>query len=212
MSWCFDWDLKPGGEVVIWHSHCISTLLFSFLLSFFFNKIVLQIYLMDILIWYTILSAIVGGVKGARARLGEVLMCSLRVPDIIFYSLFLFQFCMWCSSACSPVTLVLTCVDCVYLWQIRSIEMVHKRFESFPAAFVNNLVSPMMKRWSLFYYLLMSNLRMYPQFLFPIFLLPNLKAFLFLFLWHEKESGREGTQISKNFLCHLVYNFVQCSM
>lgn len=61
---------------------------------------VIAIYLMDILIWYTILSAIVGGVKGARARLGE----------------------------------------------IRSIEMVHKRFESFPAAFVNNLVSPMMKR------------------------------------------------------------------
>jgi len=31
-----------------------------------------QIYLMDIHIWYTVLSAIVGGVKGARARLGEV--------------------------------------------------------------------------------------------------------------------------------------------
>lgn len=29
---------------------------------------------MDILIWYTLLSAIVGGVKGARARLGEVLI------------------------------------------------------------------------------------------------------------------------------------------
>lgn len=33
-----------------------------------------QIYLMDIHIWYTIMSAIVGGVMGARARLGEVLM------------------------------------------------------------------------------------------------------------------------------------------
>ncbi|XP_011024096.1 PREDICTED: callose synthase 10 isoform X1 [Populus euphratica] len=57
---------------------------------------VVAIYIMDIHIWYTILSAIVGGVMGARARLGE----------------------------------------------IRSIEMVHKRFESFPAAFVKNLVSP----------------------------------------------------------------------
>ena len=32
----------------------------------------LQIYLMDIHIWYTIMSAVVGGVMGARARLGEV--------------------------------------------------------------------------------------------------------------------------------------------
>ncbi|KAJ8764148.1 hypothetical protein K2173_005060 [Erythroxylum novogranatense] len=31
-----------------------------------------KIYLMDIHIWYTVLSAIVGGVMGARARLGEV--------------------------------------------------------------------------------------------------------------------------------------------
>uniref|UniRef100_A0A2P2MBL0 1,3-beta-glucan synthase n=1 Tax=Rhizophora mucronata TaxID=61149 RepID=A0A2P2MBL0_RHIMU len=56
---------------------------------------VVAIYLMDIHIWYTLLSAIVGGVMGARARLGE----------------------------------------------IRSLEMVHKRFESFPEAFVKNLVS-----------------------------------------------------------------------
>ncbi|XP_038685506.1 callose synthase 10 isoform X2 [Tripterygium wilfordii] len=61
---------------------------------------VVAIYLMDIHIWYTILSAIVGGVMGARARLGE----------------------------------------------IRSIEMVHKRFESFPEAFVKNLVSTQAKR------------------------------------------------------------------
>lgn len=61
---------------------------------------VVAIYIMDIHIWYTILSAIVGGVMGARARLGE----------------------------------------------IRSIEMVHKRFESFPAAFVKNLVSPQAQR------------------------------------------------------------------
>jgi len=33
------------------------------------------------------------------------------------------------------------------LQQIRSIEMVHKRFESFPGAFVKNLVSPQAKRW-----------------------------------------------------------------
>lgn len=57
---------------------------------------VIAIYLMDIHIWYTLLSAIIGGVMGARARLGE----------------------------------------------IRSIEMMHKRFESFPEAFVKNLVSP----------------------------------------------------------------------
>ncbi|KAM3751890.1 hypothetical protein ACB098_04G145700 [Castanea mollissima] len=56
---------------------------------------VVAIYLMDIHIWYTLLSAVVGGIKGARARLGE----------------------------------------------IRSIEMVHKRFESFPEALVKNLVS-----------------------------------------------------------------------
>ncbi|KAI4336268.1 hypothetical protein L6164_014813 [Bauhinia variegata] len=57
---------------------------------------VVAIYIMDIHIFYTVLSAIVGGVIGARARLGE----------------------------------------------IRSIEMVHKRFESFPEAFAKNLVSP----------------------------------------------------------------------
>uniref|UniRef100_A0A1J3EUH6 1,3-beta-glucan synthase n=1 Tax=Noccaea caerulescens TaxID=107243 RepID=A0A1J3EUH6_NOCCA len=61
---------------------------------------VVAIYLMDIHIWYTLLSAIVGGVMGAKARLGE----------------------------------------------IRSIEMVHKRFESFPEAFAQNLVSPVVKR------------------------------------------------------------------
>ncbi|KAJ4839988.1 Callose synthase 10 [Turnera subulata] len=61
---------------------------------------VVAIYLMDIHIWYTVLSAIVGGVMGARARLGE----------------------------------------------IRTLEMVHKRFESFPEAFVKNLVSEPAKR------------------------------------------------------------------
>ncbi|KAL1323430.1 callose synthase 10 [Arachis hypogaea] len=61
---------------------------------------VVAIYLMDIHIWYTLMSAIVGGVIGARARLGE----------------------------------------------IRSIQMLHKRFESFPGAFVKNLASPQAKR------------------------------------------------------------------
>ncbi|XP_008788670.2 callose synthase 10 isoform X2 [Phoenix dactylifera] len=56
---------------------------------------VVAVYLLDILIWYTLLSALVGGLMGARARLGE----------------------------------------------IRSLEMLHKRFESFPEAFVKNLVS-----------------------------------------------------------------------
>ncbi|XWS47846.1 hypothetical protein CRYUN_Cryun13aG0020200 [Craigia yunnanensis] len=60
---------------------------------------VIAIYIMDIHIWYTLLSAIIGGVMGARARLGE----------------------------------------------IRSTEMVHKRFESFPEAFAKNLVSPQTK-------------------------------------------------------------------
>lgn len=57
---------------------------------------VFAVYLLDILIWYTVLSALIGGLLGARARLGE----------------------------------------------IRSLEMLHKRFESFPEAFVKNLVSP----------------------------------------------------------------------
>ncbi|CAD6212301.1 unnamed protein product [Miscanthus lutarioriparius] len=57
---------------------------------------VVAIYLMDIHIWYTLLSALVGGVMGARDRLGE----------------------------------------------IRSIEMLHKRFESFPEAFAKNLSPP----------------------------------------------------------------------
>ncbi|KAL2492350.1 Callose synthase 10 [Abeliophyllum distichum] len=61
---------------------------------------VVAIYIMDIHIWYTLLSAIYGAVMGARSRLGE----------------------------------------------IRSIEMVHKRFESFPQAFVKNLVSPQIRR------------------------------------------------------------------
>ncbi|KAH9776608.1 callose synthase 10 [Citrus sinensis] len=61
---------------------------------------VVAIYLMDLHIWYTLLSAIIGGVMGARARLGE----------------------------------------------IRTIEMVHKRFESFPKVFVKNLVSLQAKR------------------------------------------------------------------
>ncbi|KAH9624592.1 hypothetical protein KSS87_007864 [Heliosperma pusillum] len=61
---------------------------------------VVAIYIMDMHIWYTLLSALVGGVMGARQRLGE----------------------------------------------IRSIEMVHERFESFPEAFVKNLSSPRMKR------------------------------------------------------------------
>ncbi|XP_076929043.1 callose synthase 10-like [Bidens hawaiensis] len=56
---------------------------------------IVAIYIMDIQIWYSLLSAIIGGVTGARGRLGE----------------------------------------------IRSIEMVHKRFKSYPEAFVKKLVS-----------------------------------------------------------------------
>ncbi|KAK9699527.1 hypothetical protein RND81_08G179300 [Saponaria officinalis] len=61
---------------------------------------VVAIYLMDIHIWYTLISALIGGVMGARSKLGE----------------------------------------------IRSIKMVHERFESFPKAFVKNMSSPRMKR------------------------------------------------------------------
>ncbi|ONK58964.1 uncharacterized protein A4U43_C08F1540 [Asparagus officinalis] len=61
---------------------------------------VFAIYLMDIHIWYTLLSALIGGLIGARARLGE----------------------------------------------IRSLEMLQKRFESFPEAFVKHLVSSEAKR------------------------------------------------------------------
>ncbi|XP_078444435.1 glucan synthase-like 8 [Wolffia australiana] len=64
---------------------------------------VVAIYLMDIHIFYTLISALVGGIKGARARLGE----------------------------------------------IRTIEMLHKRFESFPEAFTKNLVCPDMIRSAL---------------------------------------------------------------
>ncbi|KAJ3672614.1 hypothetical protein LUZ60_007335 [Juncus effusus] len=60
---------------------------------------IFAIYVMDLQIWYTLLSALVGGIMGARARLGE----------------------------------------------IRSIDMLHKRFESFPEAFSNNLVSQVTK-------------------------------------------------------------------
>jgi callose synthase len=56
---------------------------------------VIAIYIMDLQIWYTILSALVGGVMGAMDRLGE----------------------------------------------IRSIDMLHRRFQSFPEAFSKNLVS-----------------------------------------------------------------------
>lgn len=58
---------------------------------------VLAIYALDLQIFYTLLSAVIGGLIGARDRLGE----------------------------------------------IRSIEMVHKRFETFPEAFVTNLQPPM---------------------------------------------------------------------
>ncbi|KAJ0968111.1 hypothetical protein J5N97_025028 [Dioscorea zingiberensis] len=62
---------------------------------------VVAIYLMDIHIWYTLLSALIGGLLGARGRLGE----------------------------------------------IRSLDMLRKRFETFPEAFVKNLISPQAKRF-----------------------------------------------------------------
>ncbi|KAJ3690938.1 hypothetical protein LUZ61_020102 [Rhynchospora tenuis] len=61
---------------------------------------VFAIYIMDLHIWYTLCSALIGGVMGAVARIGE----------------------------------------------IRSIDMLHRRFQSFPEAFSNNLVSQTTKR------------------------------------------------------------------
>lgn len=62
-----------------------------------------------------------------------------------------------CASSCQFSCMLLifyrqVCPEECFLlkyWisQIRSIEMVHKRFESFPEAFVKNLVSPQTKRW-----------------------------------------------------------------
>lgn len=46
---------------------------------------------MDIYIWYTLLSAVIGGIMGARARLGEVLMLFYSsnsfISNIVFSSL-----------------------------------------------------------------------------------------------------------------------------
>lgn len=39
---------------------------------------------MDLHIWYTLLSAIVGGVKGAQARLGEVSIFTVVVAVVFF--------------------------------------------------------------------------------------------------------------------------------
>ncbi|KAJ1692919.1 hypothetical protein LUZ63_009617 [Rhynchospora breviuscula] len=61
---------------------------------------VFAIYIMDLHIWYTLCSALVGGMMGAAARIGE----------------------------------------------IRSIDMLQRRFQSFPEAFSNNLVSQTTKR------------------------------------------------------------------
>lgn len=102
-----------------------------------------QIYLMDIYIWYTLLSAIVGGVMGARARLGEVSI--VIVCDNYSFNKIVIPFWHKCFSCHFPVCWLLITNSC--FWQIRSIEMVHKRFESFPEAFVKNLVSSHTKRW-----------------------------------------------------------------
>lgn len=45
----------------------------------------LQIYLMDFHIWYTLLSAIIGGVMGARARLGEVIFLTLTPLSMKYF-------------------------------------------------------------------------------------------------------------------------------
>lgn len=66
---------------------------------------------MDIHIWYTVLSAVVGGVMGARARLGEVLYTSLQ---------HLMGFVLW------------LCVDhaatngCVHLLRERLVPLYHR--------------------------------------------------------------------------------------
>lgn len=49
---------------------------------------------MDIHIWYTLLSAIIGGVMGAKARLGEVLLNTslLKCSTILSRNVSLFKF------------------------------------------------------------------------------------------------------------------------
>lgn len=92
---------------------------------------------MDICIWYTLLSAIAGGVMGARARLGEV---SIIFFVIIIYLTFFYL--TW--NFYKPSLSVYSTPS--WVLQIRPIEMVHKRFQSFPEAFVKNLVSSNTKR------------------------------------------------------------------
>lgn len=53
------------------------------LLTIWTDNFLLQIYIMDIHIWYTLLSAIYGAVMGARSRLGEVLVLVRAFLSII---------------------------------------------------------------------------------------------------------------------------------
>ena len=110
--------------------------------------LIFQIYIMDIHIWYTLLSAIIGGVMGARARLGEVLIL-FHSHESFIGSLILMNWMNYTKNCYFNILCFsefYRCLACL-LVQIRSIEMVHKRFESFPEAFVKNLVSPDTKRW-----------------------------------------------------------------
>lgn len=63
---------------------------------------------MDIHIWYTLLSAIVGGVMGARARLGEVQLFQKFILDLAEGSIFFF-FLFWSKRVALFTKLYITC-------------------------------------------------------------------------------------------------------
>ncbi|GFP79993.1 callose synthase 9 [Phtheirospermum japonicum] len=94
---------------------------------------VLAIYLMDIHIFYTVISAIWGFLLGARDRLGEeMLMC------VIYVFMFFNEY-----DGCVIFATPFPCTSIFKLLflgpQIRSLDAVHQLFESFPAAFMKTL-------------------------------------------------------------------------
>lgn len=103
----------------------------------------LQIYLLDIHVFYTVISAIWGFLLGARDRLGEVsnyiwfcfYQSSLRwILFVIGFRFFVFA--IWLFN-----------VTCSFYFQIRSLEALHKLFEQFPGAFIDTLHISIPNRW-----------------------------------------------------------------
>ena len=48
-----------------------------------------QIYLLDIILWYAVFSAILGGILGATDHLGEVSCAKNQIPSFLFFSSYL---------------------------------------------------------------------------------------------------------------------------